>query len=367
MVNNPKIPSHRILALTASDSQMEQLEAVTKALGSDKRLNILKYLGTHTASVLEIAEALEIPPSTATQHINVLENAGLIKTDLQAASRGLQKICARVYDQIVIQLPAQMPPQEAMIDVAMPIGAYVNADVAPTCGLAGEWGLIGHLDEPTTFFEPERVHAQLLWFRRGFVEYRFPNRLPPGLSLDAIEVSFEACSEAPLHHANWPSDITVWINGCEVGTWTSPADFGGERGALTPHWWDDNNTQFGLLKVWKVAANGSYVDGVRVSDVRLADLRVEAGATITVRIGIKDDARNVGGLNLFGSKFGNYPQDIILKQRYHRDGSSARLETGLPIQKSTDATNVSPVVGHTEGGETHPAEPSRSLDPASYS
>mgnify|MGYP000898510602 CR=1 FL=1 len=57
MVNNPKIPSHRILALTASDSQMEQLEAVTKALGSDKRLNILKYLGTHTASVLEIAEA----------------------------------------------------------------------------------------------------------------------------------------------------------------------------------------------------------------------------------------------------------------------------------------------------------------------
>ena len=325
MVNNPKIPSHRILALTASDSQMEQLEAVTKALGSDKRLNILKYLGTHTASVLEIAEALEIPPSTATQHINVLENAGLIKTDLQAASRGLQKICARVYDQIVIQLPAQMPPQEAMIDVAMPIGAYVNADVAPTCGLAGEWGLIGHLDEPTTFFEPERVHAQLLWFRRGFVEYRFPNRLPPGLSLDAIEVSFEACSEAPLHHANWPSDITVWINGVEIGTWTSPADFGGNRGVLTPEWWDADNSQYGLLKVWKVTPNGSFVDGVRVSDVSIDSLKLGVGGTLTVRIGIKEDAANVGGINLFGSRFGNYPQDLLLRYRF-RKGSLAASE-----------------------------------------
>lgn len=362
MSNPSRIPSHRILALTATDSQIAHLEAVTKALGSDKRLSILKYLGTHTASVLEIAEALEIPPSTATQHINVLESAGLIKTDLQPASRGLQKMCARVYDQIVIQLPAQMPPQEAMIDVSMPIGAYVNAEVMPTCGLAGEWGLIGHLDDPTTFYEPERVHAQLLWFRRGFVEYRFPNRLPPGVSLDAVEVSFEACSEAPLHHANWPSDITVWVNECEIGTWTSPADFGGERGTLTPHWWDNNNTQFGLLKVWKVAANGSYVDGVRVSETRLSDLSIGDGGIITVRIGIKEDAHNIGGLNLFGNKFGNYPQDIVLKQRYHRGGPTVRAENALPAQRPTPDRQSAD--SPEKGGETHPAEVSPLLDPS---
>ncbi len=355
MSNLPRIPSHRILALTASDSEINRLESVTKALGSDRRLSILKYLGTHTASVLEIAEALAIPPSTATQHINVLENAGLIKTDLRAASRGLQKMCARVYDQIVIQLPAQMPPQEDMIDVAMPIGAYVNAEVLPTCGLAGEWGLIGHLDDPATFYEPERVHAQLLWFRRGFVEYRFPNRLPPGVALDAVEVSFEACSEAPLHHASWPSDVTVWINDREIGTWTSPADFGGERGALTPRWWDDNNTQFGLLKVWKVSAAGSYVDGVRVSDASLKDLELDSGTYLAVKIGIKDDAHNVGGLNLFGSKFGNYPQDIVLKQRYHRGGQVGRAEQAIRVVNPL-ALDQMPGDRPEKGGEPHPAE-----------
>jgi predicted transcriptional regulator len=36
-----------------------------------------------------------------------------------------------------------------------------------------------------------------------------------------------------------------------------------------------------------------------------------------VRIGVKADARYVGGLNIFGRHFGNYPQDIVLRLRYH--------------------------------------------------
>ena len=198
----------------------------------------------------------------------------------------------------------------------MPIGAFVDVQVTPTCGLLGELGIIGHLDDPGAFYEPERIHAQLIWFRKGFVEFRFPNRLPPSVQLDDIEVSFEVCSEAPLHHPDWPSDITVWIGNVEIGTWTSPADFGGERGALTPDWWDTQNTQFGLLKVWKVTTNGSYVDGVVVSNKNLRDLPLQPGEPLPVRIGIKDNAAHVGGINLFGSKFGNYPQGVVLRQHY---------------------------------------------------
>lgn len=311
-------PTGRVLNLASKDIHLGMLAAVTKALGSDKRLAILDLLGTHTCSVLDIAEALDIPQSTATLHINILEKAGLIKTDLQPAKRGLQKMCARLYDQIVIQLPTKRAYGETAVEVAMPIGAYVDAEVFPTCGLASETTIIGHLDDPATFYEPERIQAQLLWFRRGYIEYRFPNRLPPDATLDSLEVSFEVCSEAPLHHSDWPSDITVWINGREVGAWTSPADFGGERGALNPAWWDNSNSQYGLLKVWKLTAQGGFVDGVHVSNVTLNDLNLAAGAPINVRIGVREDAHNVGGLNLFGSKFGNYPQDIVLKQRFQR-------------------------------------------------
>jgi len=316
--NSNTLPNARMLELLADDRHLQKLEAVTKALGSETRLGILRFLSRHTSTVLEIAEALELPASTATLHINILEKAGLIETNLRPATRGLQKVCARVFDRIIIQLPADYEPEETVVEVPMPIGAYVNVNVTPTCGLAGELGIIGHLDDPSAFYEPDRIHAQLLWFRRGYVEYRFPNRLPPSAALDDIEISFEVCSEAPLHHANWPSDITVWINDCELGSWTSPADFGGERGALTPAWWDSQNSQYGLLKVWRVTGNGSFVDGVAGSNVSLKDLSLKPGKPISIRIGIRDDAAHVGGINLFGNKFGNYPQGIVLRQHFKR-------------------------------------------------
>jgi predicted transcriptional regulator len=321
MPSSTPIPYARVLELLADDQNLQKLEAVTKALGSETRLEILRFLSAHTCTLLEIAEALNLPPSTATLHINVLEKAGLIETNLRPATRGLQKVCARVYDRIVIQLPADTEREETMVEISMPLGAFVNIQVTPTCGLVGELGIIGHLDDPSAFYEPERIHAQLLWFRRGFVEYRFPNRLPPNVLLDDIEFSFEVCSEAPLHHPDWPSDVTVWINNVEVGKWTSPADFGGERGALTPEWWDTQNTQYGLLKVWKVSTNGSYVDGVAVSNKTLQDLSLKPSDPISLRIGIKDNAAHVGGINLFGSKFGNYPQGIVLRQHYRRPPS----------------------------------------------
>jgi predicted transcriptional regulator len=311
-----------VLELLADDHNLQTLEAVTKALGSETRLEILRFLSAHTCSVLEIAEALNLPPSTANLHINVLEKAGLIETELRPATRGLQKVCSRAYDRIVIQLPADTEREETTLEISMPIGAYVNINVTPTCGLAGEIGIIGHLDDPNAFYEPERIHAQLIWFRRGSVEYRFPNRLPPNVLLDHIEVSFEVCSEAPLHHSVWPSDVTVWIGDVEIGTWTSPADFGGERGSLTPAWWGTHNSQYGLLKVWKVTRNGSFVDGIQVSEVTLSNLSLRPGEPIPVRIGIKDGASNIGGINLFGSRFGNYPQDIVLRQHYRRASKS---------------------------------------------
>ena len=318
MPSSPTFPIARVLELLADDHNLQTLEAVTKALGSETRLEILRFLSAHTCSVLEIAEALQLPPSTANLHINVLEKAGLIETDLRPATRGLQKVCARVYDRIVIQLPADAEREGTVVEVSMPIGAFSDIRVTATCGLLGELGIIGQLDDPSAFYDPERIYAQLLWFRRGYVEYRFPNRLPPNVMLDDIEVSFEVCSEAPLHHADWPSDITVWIGNIEIGTWTSPADFGGERGALTPAWWGTQNSQYGLLKVWKVTTSGSYVDGIQISKVTLTQLTLTPGEPIPVRIGIKQDALNVGGMNLFGSKFGNYPQDIILRQHYKR-------------------------------------------------
>ena len=295
------------------DDDVPDLEKVFKALGSTPRLRILRLLAGRLLNVSEVARELSLPVSTANAHIALLEEAGLLLTEHRPATRGSQKICTVAVDNIFVQLPRDHVPRVSSVEYAMPIGGYVDCDVAPSCGLTSEAGIIGLLDDPNSFYEPGRFAAQLLWFHQGYIEYRFPKRLPPSASLDGLYLSFEACSEAPLHHDDWPSDITVWINGHEIGTWTCPSDFGGERGKLTPEWWDLHNTQYGLLKVWQVGHDGAKVDGMHASSVTLDALDLGRDDYITVRIGVKPDARHMGGMNLFGSAFGNYPQGLVLR------------------------------------------------------
>ena len=286
--------------------------AVLKALANDTRLAILDFLGPQSVPLSRMASALGLPPSTAAMHVTVLERAGLLRTDMTPASRGLQKMCARTYDEIVVQLPRDEPGRGSRIEISMPLGAYTDFEVEPTCGLAGATGLIGYIDDPASFYEPGRLGAQLVWFRRGFVEYRFPNRAPSSARIAALQFTAELCSEAPLHDDDYPSDIYVSINGIHIGTWTSPGDFGGERGRLTPGWWDSGDSQYGLLKRWRVTADGTTLDGVRLSNVTLDDLQLTRAEPVRVRLGVARDAEHVGGINLFGELFGNYPQNLVL-------------------------------------------------------
>jgi len=307
-------PNGRSLQIAADTPQAKK---ILKALASEPRLRMLELLSDRLYNVSEIAEALDLALSTATRDISILEEAGLLRSELTPATRGLQKMCQRVYDTILIELPSPgKPSEEQAVEVSMPVGAYVDFQVTPTCGLISETSIIGLYDDPSSFYEPEHTQAQLIWFHYGHVEYRFPNRLPSNAKPNTLRLSLEICSEAPMHHDDWPSDITLWINDIEVGTWTSPADFGGQRGLLTPTWWGSKNTQYGLLKVWQVNSKGSFLDGTKLSSVCLDDLQIHKNDFISTRLGVKQDAENVGGINIFGREFGNYPQDIVLYISY---------------------------------------------------
>ncbi len=301
--------SFHVDATTADGAGLDML----KALGSETRIAILRYLGDRVVPVNQIAGDLGLPASTATMHIAVLEKAGLLHSEMRPASRGLQKVCARTYDELVIDLPRGEHHTHSSIEQSMPVGGFSDFSVAPTCGLAGRDGLIGFLDDPNSFYEPDRLQAQLLWFRAGFVEYRFPNRVPRGARVLSVQVTAEVGSEAPLHDPDWPSDVSVWINGVHLGEWTCPSDFGGRRGRLTPAWWEEKDSQFGVLKRWRVHDGGTSIDGLALSAVTVDGLGLRAGEPVTVRIGVRPDAQYVGGLNLFGREFGNYPEDLGLR------------------------------------------------------
>jgi predicted transcriptional regulator len=305
------------LTLALDERDGDRARAVARALASEPRWRLLRALGEQLHNVGELAEALAMPPSTVTMHLAVLEEAGLVRSEFVPGQRGRQRVCQRVFDQVRVELPrGEALHERDIVETSLPVGAYADAEVAPTCGLAGPDAIIGMLDDPTAFYEPDHLGAQLVWFRHGRLAYRFPNRLPPRGQADTLWFSAELCSEAPMHHHDWPSDVSVWVNGVRLGHWTSPADFGGQRGLLTPAWWDARNTQYGVLKEWRVTEDGSFVDGLRLSDVTIADLDLSAHPYVEVAIGVEADARHVGGLNLFGRGFGNYPQDLVLRMRY---------------------------------------------------
>lgn len=299
----------------------ETLSTICHALSSPVRLDVMRLLGRKSMSIGEIAEALNLPMSTAALAVQVLKKAGIITTENQPGMRGTMKLCSRRLDRVNINLDLSDESPEQSITYNMPIGGYSMAEgIKPTCGLAGANTLIGMMDVPASFYLPERFAAQLIWMQQGFLEYRFSAVDPLYTGVDWLEISFEACSEAPMYRDPWKSDIAVEVNQKRLGIWTSPCDCGGRRGILTPEWWTESSTQFGFLKIWRVDGTGSYLDNQKISDVRIQDLALDPYHYISVRIGVPADAENVGGLNLFGEKFGDYPQALRLRVGYHFHG-----------------------------------------------
>lgn len=287
-----------------------------KVLSSSVRRGILKILQVAPSTVQSMANSLGMSRSSVTRHVQSLCDSGLVTTDRSNGSQNGHRLCRLKYDRIVVTFEGPSQVREAVDETEMPIGLFSHVEASPPCGLAGANGIIGSLDDPSSFLLPERAGARFLWIGRGFVEYVFPNRLQPGAEVSRLELAMEVGSEIALHRVDAASDITIWINGVEIGAWTSMGGLGEKRGRLTPAWWWNTRTQYGMLKVWSVDAEGSYVDGSPVSAQTLKDLDLACHKPIVLRIGVKPDAANRAGFNIFGRGFGNYEQDLTLRLHY---------------------------------------------------
>ncbi len=284
-----------------------------KALGSEVRVAILDIVGRYPLTISQLALELGIAQPAVTNHVQVLERAGLLKIFAGTGERGATKLCSRTYDEVHLRFTPLAPPDAGRRTVLhMPVGNFSRCRITPTCGLASANSIVGFLDDPRSFYLPERTQAELLWFGWGFVEYDFTNPLLKGQDMDRIDISLEICSEAPGYSEEYPSDITFSINGVEVGTWTSPGDMGRKAGTLNPAWWSlHSSTQYGFLKTLSVRNDGTFIDGTRVSSVTPDAIIDYSCHAVTLRLEVKEAATHRGGLTIFGKSFGNYPQDLV--------------------------------------------------------
>lgn len=296
-------------------SLTEGLE-IFKALGSDVRIEILNILlEDNNMSMNELATRLNITNGALTSHIKKLESSGLITISSESAGHGNQKICSVHLDKILIDLERD-DDFANVYNTELRVGHYADYQICPTCGLASSTALIGEVDDARYFEHPERYNADILWFTKGYVEYVIPNFIPASQKITQITISAELSSEAPGVNNVWPSDISFYLNDTCIGVWTSPGDFGDVKGLFTPDWWFPNWNQYGLLKLLVINKKGTYIDGLKISDVTIDSFHLDYRSGIRFKMSVDDDAAHVGGLTIFGKSFGNYGQDIKVSINY---------------------------------------------------
>jgi predicted transcriptional regulator len=289
---------------------------VFKALGSDIRVEIVKLLLENTyLNMNELATRLNITNGALTSHIKKLEDCGIVSISNESTGHGNQKLCTVRLDKILIELNSDKEPNN-VYEASINVGHYSDYVVYPTCGIASPAAIIGQVDDPRYFAHPSRYDANILWLSQGYVEYVLPNFIPASQKIEAITVSLELSSEAPGINDVWPSDIYFHMNDKCIGTWTSPGDFGAAKGIFNPEWWPTNFNQYGLLKLLVVNQNGTYIDGLKISDVTIHDFNFDYKSTIKLKLEVPENAEHVGGMTIFGKSFGNYNQDINVRIYY---------------------------------------------------
>lgn len=296
-----------------------EIAIFSKALSSKLRVEILQYLAAYPGTgMMELADFFKVSRAAITQNIRQLNEAGLVEFGQSVDDSGARKSCYLTEQQFMLNLGRQFQKQK-IYSTEIPIGQFINYEVMPTCGIATTEKLIGHVDDPAFFADPQRVEAGILWFGAGYVEYRLPNYLQKGQQVEELQFSMELSSEAPGVAENWPSDLSFSFNDIQLGNWTSPGDYGDVHGRFTPNWWIPNWNQYGLLKLLCINKSGTYVDGLMVSPVRIEDLDINEKKEFLFRIAAPAEALNPGGCTIFGRGFGNYNQGIKFNVIYTED------------------------------------------------
>jgi predicted transcriptional regulator len=324
---------------------------IVKALSNDYRIAILEMLGEEDTTIQSIMARLKLSKTAVLTHLNSLETAGFISSELVRGSVGNQKLYHKEYDRLIFNFsPGKENEQEEQYyEIAVEIGNYFDFRVYPPCGLAKREHIIDKWDDPSVFFHPDRISARLLWGALGFVEYRIPLNIPfetDGFS--RIEIILEASAQGDLpthrqlrlpasvnraHLRDGESSLSFSLNGVgiaectvhEFSRTTTKGGLTGAKGKYTPGWWRGSN--YGELLTIIIDGEGTAVNGQKASSVSLSQIfppgffaeqgeqseELRSDAYLSLRIEVKGDAPCIGGFTLYGRGFGNFDQDIIIR------------------------------------------------------
>ena len=301
-------------AVYSIENNVDEIATFCDALSSKVRIKILQYMQNYPSiySLLELSQNLKIPMTTLVHHVKKLEKAQIVRTLYKTSKHGSVKTVVRLLKHVQLDLYRYTPHPSAQLDFerqTLSVGEYADFD-GKDFNFATDKELFPFYNN---CFLSGREKIGLIYTSNGKVTYHFSNQTAKTKKINELTLSLELCSEAPLFDNNFKSDITFWINQKEICTYTSSGDYGDRRGKLNPDWWQEINTQYGKLVTLTVNNDGVYLNGIKYSEkVNIDGLNLSQGNKISFTLGNKENSEYVGGFNLFGKNFGDYPQDIVM-------------------------------------------------------
>ena len=309
--------------LTLTLCNDEHLERVANALNAPTRRKILSLLTANSYTIQEIADRLNMSLSNTSFHVKFLQKAGLVNLTQNHSKRGNEKIVALEKHCLEIlfinEAENSFPSSSHAFSTELPVGSFTLFDIVPPCGIADADGnLIGAEALPDIFYNYKRIKGEIIWFTEGYLEYHVSNAAIKNKVLEALQISCEVCSECANYNNSFKSDITFWMNDKEIGTYTSPGDFGGRSGKYTPKSWPAASTQYGMLVQIRIDEMGVWINQVNVSpEISIDDFAfITKEKCLRFKLGVKKNAKYAGGLNLFGRNFGDFQQGIRISVTY---------------------------------------------------
>lgn len=293
------------------ENDKERIFGIACALAHPLRLTILEQLLTQPRSITEIAKINKITNSTAIFHLKLMEKAQLVFSRCQPNKKGKTLIFYINFSEIGISTQPKAQSDIHIFTQSAGVGEYVEACFSKYLRIATSDNII--VLEHNDAFHSCRFDAQLLCTDGGKFTYAFSNAFAKENTVRRIEFSLELCSESPYFRNDWKSEISFDVNGTEILTYISPGDFGDRRGKLNPPWWANKYTQYGQLVRIAIDREGVWLNGNLSNAITLDCLQLEKSNRLTFSVYTKDDAKYAGGFNLFGKKFGNFEQDIVLR------------------------------------------------------
>lgn len=297
---------------------LEEGLEVFRTLGSDVRMRIVELLAERgEMNMNELAMALELTNGALTAHIKRLEDCGIIRTVSEYTGHGNQKRCSINTNEILLSVNRAEEAREIKVyETELRVGHFGEYLVSPPCGLASAYSMIGEEDDVRYFAHPERLQAGILWFQEGYIEYRIPNMIPKNQRISQLTFCFEISSTKQGMGPEAQSCVYFYLNNVRLGNWISPGDMGGIKGIYTPNWWDVKTRQYGLLKMIVINESGTFLDGLKISETSLKEFCLDDHSDIRFRFAVKNTPEYQGGIVLYGSGFGNYNQDVMVRVHY---------------------------------------------------